>query len=231
DLLDENDLIQECLSQNKRLIDHLIQSTVMNELLQYIIHLPSEQIDERKRFRYSHVVSELLSGDFQRIQDTLLQQTNLDTLYSFLTLNETKQNDDEPIVNPILASYFSRIMITLIIRRPQEILAYLKSKETFKDDILKHLDTTSIMNILYRLISDSGEYRSDAIQWYEQINMIDSIIERFLQSNSSSVHVNAVNLLNDFVRFGIDQTAFDDGMMMNNNQNILMNDKWNNDAK
>ncbi|CAF0914316.1 unnamed protein product [Didymodactylos carnosus] len=224
DLLDENDLIQECLSQNKRLIDHLVQSTVMNELLQYIIHLPSEQIDERKRFRYSHVVSELLSGDFQRIQDTLLQQTNLDTLYSFLTLNETKQNDDEPIVNPILASYFSRIMITLIIRRPQEILAYLKSKETFKDDILKHLDTTSIMDILYRLISDSGEYRSDAIQWYEQINMIDSIIERFLQSNSSSVHVNAVNLLNDFVRFGIDQTAFDDGMMMNNNQNILMND-------
>ncbi|CAF4094345.1 unnamed protein product, partial [Didymodactylos carnosus] len=38
DLLDENDLIQECLSQNKRLIDYLTQSTVMNELLQYIIH-------------------------------------------------------------------------------------------------------------------------------------------------------------------------------------------------
>ncbi|CAF0761117.1 unnamed protein product [Didymodactylos carnosus] len=225
DLLDENDLIQECLSQNKRLIDYLTQSTVMNELLQYIIHLPSEEINERKRFRYSHVVSELLSGDFQRIQDTLLEQTNLDTLYTFLTLNETKQENNEPLLNPILASYFSRIMITLIIRRPQEILEYLKSKETFKDDILKHLDTTSIMDILYRLISDSGEYRSDAIQWYEQINMIDSIIEQFLQSNSSSVHVNAVNLLSDFIRFGIDQTTFDDGIVTNNNNpNILMSE-------
>src|SRR5580700_278267 len=84
DFLDESDLIQECLTQNKRLIDYLVQPNVMNELISHLITRPRDD-----NFHNAHVVSELLSGDFQRIQETLLEKEHLDFLYSFLLSNET----------------------------------------------------------------------------------------------------------------------------------------------
>ncbi|CAF4436000.1 unnamed protein product, partial [Rotaria magnacalcarata] len=52
DFLDENDLIQECLNQNKRLLDYLIQENVMSELIHHVITLPSDN-----NFRYANIIS------------------------------------------------------------------------------------------------------------------------------------------------------------------------------
>jgi hypothetical protein len=194
DFLDENDLIQECLTQNKRLIDYLIQPNIMNELIGHVIKCPTDD-----NFRNAHVVSELLSGDFQRIQDSLLEKEHLDLLYSFLLSN------DQSMLNPILASYFSRILMTLIIRKPNEILNYLKTCETFKEDFLRHLDSSSITDVLYRLIADCGEQRSEAIRWYENMNLIDGLIQQLLIAESTYVQMNIVNLLCEFLRLAFDQ--------------------------
>lgn len=193
DFLDETDLIQECLNQNKRLLDYLVQTNVMKELVHQVITLPSDE-----NFRNANVVSELLSGDFQRIQESLLEKESLDLLYSFLTSNEQT-------LNPILASYFSRIMTTLIIRKSNETLQYLKTRETFKEDFFRHLDTTSMTDILYRLIADSSEQRSEAIKWYEEINLIDGLVQQFLLTESKSVQINVANLLSEFLRLAYDQ--------------------------
>jgi len=127
DFLDENDLIQECLNQNQRLIDYLVDKTIMPQLIEQIINLPKDE-----NFRNANVVSELLSGDFPRIQESLLMKENFDLFYSFLT------SSNQPILNPILASYFSRIINMLIIRKTNDIIDYLKERETFKDDFLNN---------------------------------------------------------------------------------------------
>jgi hypothetical protein len=197
DFLDENDLIQECLTQNKRLIDYLVQENIMNELIEQIIKCPTDD-----NFHNAQVVSELLSGDFQRIQETLLEKEHFDLLYSFLFSNST---DNQLILNPILASYFSRILTTLIIRKPNELISYFKSRETFKNDFFNHLYSTSITDVLYRLIADCGEQRSEAIKWYEDINLIDDLIEQLLRTDSNYVQMNIVNLLSEFLRLAFDQ--------------------------
>jgi serine/threonine-protein phosphatase 6 regulatory subunit 3 len=194
DFLDENDLIQECLNQNPRLLDYLVQTNVMNELIHHVITLPKDD-----NFRNANIISELLSGDFQRIQETLLEQEHLEFLYTFLS------STDNETLNPILASFFARIINTLIIRRPNEIIKFLKSREKFKDEFLHHLDSTSITDILYRLISDSGEQRSNTIQWYEDMNLIDGLIQQFLITESKSVQINITNLLSEFLRLAFDQ--------------------------
>ncbi|CAF5128762.1 unnamed protein product, partial [Rotaria magnacalcarata] len=148
DFLDENDLIQECLTQNNRLLDYLVQENIMKQLIGCIKQCPTDN-----NFHNAQVVSELLSGDFQRIQEKLLEKEHLNLLYSFLLCHET---NDRSTLNPILASYFSRIIMTLVIRRPQELITYLKSRETFKNDFFRHLDSTSITDVLYRLIADCG---------------------------------------------------------------------------
>lgn len=198
DFLDESDLIQECLNQNKRLLDYLIQENVMQELIRHVITLPNDN-----NFRYATAVSELLSGDFQSIQEKLLEKPNLDLLYSFLIINNET-------LNPILASYFSRIITSLINRKPNDILQYFKSCETFKHDFFRHLDSTSITYILFRLIVDCGEQRSDTIKWYEDINLIDDLMQQFLTTESDSVQTNVANLLNDFLRLAFDDQIGND---------------------
>jgi hypothetical protein len=197
DFLNENDLIQECLTQNKRLIDYLVQQNIMNELIEQIIKCPTDD-----NFHNAQVASELLSGDFQRIQEALLEKEHLDLLYSFLFSNST---DNQSILNPILASYFSRILTTLIIRKSNELINYLKSRETFKNDFFNHLYSTSITDILYRLIADCGEQRAEAIKWYEDMNLIDGLIEQLLITDSNYVQMNLVNLLSEFLRLAFDQ--------------------------
>ncbi|CAF3056053.1 unnamed protein product [Rotaria socialis] len=198
DFLDENDLIQECLNQNKRLLDYLIQENVMSELIHHVITLPNDN-----NFRYANTVSELLSGDFQCIQETILEKRNLDLLYSFLIINNET-------LNPILASFFSRIISTLINRKPNEIIDYLKSRETFKDDFFRHLDSTSITDILFRLISDCGEQRSDTIKWYEDINLIDGLMQQILITESCCVQSNIATLFSEFLRLAFDQQTGND---------------------
>ncbi|CAF3409258.1 unnamed protein product [Rotaria socialis] len=197
DFLDENDLIQECLTQNDRLLDYLVQENIMKQLIGCIKLCPTDN-----NFHNAQVVSELLSGDFQRIQEKLLEKENLDLLYSFLLSHEP---NDRSTLNPILASYFSRIIMTLVIRRPQELITYLKSRETFKNDFFRHLDSTSITDVLYRLIADCGEQRSQAIKWYEDINLIDGLIEQLLTTESAYIQMNIVNLLGEFIRLAFDQ--------------------------
>ena len=200
DLFDENNLIQECLNQNQRLFDYLIQTNVMNEIIYHVITMPNDN-----NFHNANIATELLSGDFQSIQDTLIEKTNLDLLYSFLLLNNNET------LNPILASYFSRIITTLIIRKPNELINYIKSRKTFKTDFFHHLYSTSITDILYHLVSDSGEYRSDMIKWYEDINLIDGLIEEFLITESKSAQINITNLFSEFLRLAFDQQIGTDG--------------------
>ena len=200
DFLDESDLIQECLNQNQRLLDFLVQPTTMKELIQQVIALP-----ETNDFHNANVVSELLSGDFQRIQESLLTKEHLDILYSFLL------TDKSTTLNPILASYFARILITLIIRKPVELIDYLRSRSTFKEDFISRLDSTSISDILYRLIADSADQRSSTIQWYEEINLIDDLMKEFRETNSTSIQINIGNLLSEFLRLAFDQPNASDG--------------------
>ena len=196
DFLDESDLIQECLTQNPRLIDYLVQKEVMKELIEKMITCPTDE-----NFHNAQVVSELLSGDFPRIHERLLEQEYLDLLYSFLPSNSTDH------LNPILASYFARVLTTLIIRNPNEILTYFKSCPNFKKDFFNHLYSTSITDVLHRFIADFGEQRTEAIAWCEDIHIMDEMIEQFLNTDSIYVQMNIVNLLSEFLRLAFDQPS------------------------
>ena len=193
DFLDETDLVQECLNQNQRLLDYLVQKNIMNQLIHHLLTYPSDD-----NFRYANVISELLSGDFQRIQESLLEKENLDHLYSFLTNNQQE-------LNPILASFFARIINTLIVRKTNEIVQYFRQCERFPEDFFRHLNTTSISDILYRLVVDSNEQRSEVIKWYEEINLIDGLIQAFLRAESDSAQMNIANLLSEFLRLAFEQ--------------------------
>lgn len=89
----------------------------MEELVTLITVEPSVNIEERSRFKYPNIACELLTCDVPALNERLASdETLLAKLYNFL--------DSEPPLNPLLASFFSKIMGVLIAKRSEQVFTY-----------------------------------------------------------------------------------------------------------
>ncbi|ETE62396.1 Serine/threonine-protein phosphatase 6 regulatory subunit 2, partial [Ophiophagus hannah] len=114
ELMDEDDVLQECKAQNRRLVDFLCRQPCMEELVQLISREPPLDVDEKVRFKYPNTACELLTSDVPQISDRLGGDEALwDVLYGFL--------DQEPPLNPLLASFFSKTIGSLIARKAEQV--------------------------------------------------------------------------------------------------------------
>uniref|UniRef100_A0A8C5TBR5 Uncharacterized protein n=1 Tax=Malurus cyaneus samueli TaxID=2593467 RepID=A0A8C5TBR5_9PASS len=83
-------------------------------------------------------------SDVPQINDKLGgDETLLNILYDFL--------DHEPPLNPLLASFFSKTIGNLIARKTET--GRDGKKDKFLSLVLKHIDTSAMMDLLLRLIS------------------------------------------------------------------------------
>ena len=81
---------------------------------------------------YQTTVSELVNADSEEVGKSLVESEDLlDLLMSIL------HNDQQ--LNPLLASFFSKIFGGLLKHHPEQTWNYLKNKEDLMDDIIKHL--------------------------------------------------------------------------------------------
>lgn len=89
----------------------------LNQLIENSIELPSEELNENERFKYSTISCELLISDIPAINDSLIQnEAILEKLYSFLASN------NQSTINPLMASYFSKIFGCLISRKTEQVI-------------------------------------------------------------------------------------------------------------
>uniref|UniRef100_A0A8C8RKY6 Protein phosphatase 6 regulatory subunit 2 n=1 Tax=Pelusios castaneus TaxID=367368 RepID=A0A8C8RKY6_9SAUR len=115
ELMDEDDILQECKAQNRKLLDFICQQHCMEELVNLITHEPPLDMEEKVRFKYPNTACELLTSDVPQINDKLGgDETLLNILYDFL--------DHEPPLNPLLASFFSKTIGNLIARKTEQVV-------------------------------------------------------------------------------------------------------------
>ncbi|XP_064618233.1 serine/threonine-protein phosphatase 6 regulatory subunit 3-like isoform X3 [Liolophura sinensis] len=199
ELMDEDDILQECKAQNRKLIDFLIREDNMEEMVKLITEEPSSDADEKNRYKYPNTACELLTSDVSQINDKLADdQTLIDKLYGFL--------ESEKPLNPLLASFFSKVMGLLITRKSQMIFDYLKAKDDFVRTLMYHLGTSAIMDLLLRLITciDSPEVRTAMINWLNEQNIVDKLVARIIPSEDEEVHYNASQSLCDIIKLSRD---------------------------
>ncbi|XP_049986374.1 serine/threonine-protein phosphatase 6 regulatory subunit 2 isoform X2 [Alexandromys fortis] len=159
ELMDEDDILQECKAQNQKLLDFLCRQQCMEELVNLITQDPPLDMEEK--------ISDRLGED----------ESLLNLLYDFL--------DQEPPLNPLLASFFSKTIGNLIARKTEQVIMFLKKKEKFISLMLKHIGTSALMDLLLRLVS-----------CVEPVGLRQEVLHR--QSNASQA-------LCDIIRLGRDQ--------------------------
>lgn len=205
ELLNEDSILQELKSQNKKLIEFLTRPDILEEMITLITTEPSEDTDERIRFRHPNIVCELLTVDLPFFAEKIINDENLlSKLYSFL--------ESDPPLNPLLASFFSRTMGTLVTRGQEQnwysyqficlnLLEFLKNKGTCIPLLMKHLGTSAIMDLTLKLVTNitEVEMRKNALRWLDSQELVQSIIGLLDPSVDADRHSSASQLLCDII--------------------------------
>ena len=181
DLLDESDLIQELKQHNTKLIEYLREDKILEKLLEYVVapkpeapvseepEVTEEKAEEeskgkghsfsksrgaedeedekeKKRNRYAYVSAEVLSSDNWSICEALMEnQGLLRKFWEFMKL---------PIpLDPLQASYFTKVNEALLDKKTEEMLDLFKSLDNAVNDMLQHVDAPMVMDLLLKIIS------------------------------------------------------------------------------
>ncbi|XP_022374561.1 serine/threonine-protein phosphatase 6 regulatory subunit 2 isoform X2 [Enhydra lutris kenyoni] len=200
ELMDEDDVLQECKAQNQKLLGFLCRQHCMEELVSLITRDPPLDMEEKVRFKYPNTACELLTCDVPQINDRLGgDETLLNLLYDFL--------DHEPPLNPLLASFFSKTIGNLIARKTEQVIQFLRKKDGFVGLVLKHLGTSALMDLLLRLIScvEPAGLRRDVLHWLNEEKIIQRLVQLIHPSQDEDRQSNASQTLCDIIRLGREQ--------------------------
>lgn len=74
---------------------------------------PSKELDESEQYKYPNLACELLTSDLPALNERLVSEDILNKLYKFL--------ENDPPLNPLLSSYFSRTLSILISRKSEQV--------------------------------------------------------------------------------------------------------------
>ncbi|GMI92008.1 hypothetical protein like AT1G30470 [Hibiscus trionum] len=197
ELLDEDEIIQECKALNGRLINFLREKAQVEQLLRYIVVKPPEDADNKRTFKFPFISCELFTCEVDIILKTLVEDEELmNLLFSFLDSNHSHSTP--------LAGYFSKVVICLLLRKTLPFLQYVKGHQEIVKRLVDLIGITSVMEVLIRLIgADEHMYSNykESMQWIEDTDVLEMIADKFSSSDSAEVHANAAETLCAITRF------------------------------
>ncbi|XP_019257086.1 PREDICTED: serine/threonine-protein phosphatase 6 regulatory subunit 3-like isoform X2 [Nicotiana attenuata] len=191
ELLDEEEIIQECKALNSRLINFLRDRAQVEQLLRYIVEEPSEDADNKRKFKFPFIASEIFTCEIDVILKTLVEEEELmNLLFSFLEPSRPH--------SALLAGYFSKVVICLMLRKTVPLMNYVQAHHDVFRQMVDLIGITSIMEVLVRLVgADDQIYpnTSDVMQWLTDSNLLEMIVDKLSPSSPPEVHANAAETL------------------------------------
>ncbi|XP_036765130.2 serine/threonine-protein phosphatase 6 regulatory subunit 1 isoform X3 [Manis pentadactyla] len=202
ELLDEEDVLQECKVVNRKLLDFLLQPPHLEAMVAWVTQEPPASGEERLRYKYPSVACEILTSDVPQINDALgADESLLNRLYGFLQSSGS--------LNPLLASFFSKVMGILINRKTDQLVSFLRKKDDFVDLLLRHIGTSAVMDLLLRLLTcvERPQLRQDVVNWLNEEKIVQRLIEQIHPSKDDNQHSNASQSLCDIIRLSREQMS------------------------
>ncbi|KAI0399996.1 SAPS-domain-containing protein [Xylaria palmicola] len=125
---------------------------------------------EKKRNRYAYVAAEVLSSDNWSIYESLMEnRALLADFWTFLKLPAP--------LDPLQASYFTKVNESLFDKKTHDMLHLLRSLEDAVPNMLRHVDCPMIMDLLLKIISlERTEDGQGVVEWLYTKDVIPALL-------------------------------------------------------
>ncbi|CAN8241643.1 unnamed protein product [Cochlearia groenlandica] len=191
ELLDEEEIIQECKALNSRLINFLKDKARVEQLLRYFVEEPQDDADSKLAFKFPFISCEIFTCEIDVILKTLVEDEKLmDMLFAFLEPNRPH--------SALLAGYFGKVVICLMIRKTPALMNYIKGHPKVFSQLVDLIGITSIMEVLVRLVgADDNVYPNflDVMRYLADSDLLEMIVDKLNPSSSPEVQANAAETL------------------------------------
>ncbi|XP_065175006.1 serine/threonine-protein phosphatase 6 regulatory subunit 2-like isoform X2 [Sycon ciliatum] len=201
EVLDEENVVDE-LRSNRALLDFLTRGDILSEIITLVIEEPPDDLEESVRYKHPHVACNLFSleqSSANALADSIVaDESLLDKLWTFL--------DQDAPLNPLLASFFSRVLLSLLQRKAVVMMEYMSSRDGALRQLLGHIDTSAIMDLILGMVSacDSAPLRRDLVQWFRDAQLVRSLVDLVHPSVDEDKQRNAARALSELVRMCYD---------------------------
>ena len=188
-VMDDEDIIQEGKTQNPKLCDFISIPENLLALVKLITKFPSEEMEEKIRYKYPNIACELLISNMGNISEVLLNEY-FELLTSFL--------DVSPPLNPLFSSFNCKVLNFLCKNKPGDFFSNIRLYSNVIPGLLRHVGTSSCMDLLLQFVTTGEHQHLDFIHWLDDNNLVQSLVSLIRASSSADVCFNASQLLLEF---------------------------------
>uniref|UniRef100_A0A7S0WRG6 Uncharacterized protein n=1 Tax=Chlamydomonas leiostraca TaxID=1034604 RepID=A0A7S0WRG6_9CHLO len=196
ELLDEDDLIQECKSLNGRLVAFLRERSTVEQLVRYLVEPALDADDPKRTYKYPFTACEVFCCEVEAVFNTLLEDAELmQLLFSLLDQPAPLSTSSSSKT----AGYFGRVVGNLLLRKTNEMMQYLQENIGLLEKLVAHVDTTSIADIIKRLVGADEQssilFLPQYAQWLADTNLVELLLAKLAEGSSADAQANAADIL------------------------------------
>ncbi|KAJ3977222.1 SIT4 phosphatase-associated protein-domain-containing protein [Lentinula raphanica] len=212
-LLDEDDLLQECKSQNTRLVDYFQRVDVLGRLLGWVSgEVGAAKFDDdveqqekqgtgttntTNRSKYPYIAAEVLCSEIWSIVETCVSTHPDKLLVPFWNYVLDKAPDELKFGaqnnNSHAAAHFAKVNAVFLGKKPGEMLAFIQSQPEIVGRLLRHIENPSLVDLLVRIIQlDEYAYGYDGavgvLEWLSSEKLIPRLIDMLSPAYPPDIH-------------------------------------------
>ncbi|KAL8922395.1 MAG: hypothetical protein Q9172_003588 [Xanthocarpia lactea] len=145
---------------------------------------------DKARQKNAYIASEILSSETWSIIESLMEnQHHLRTFWEFL--------NREPPLEATVAGYFTKVNETLLDKKTEEMLQFVKNQPNVVQAILKHVDCPMIMDLLLKIISmEKSEGGMGIVDWLQDQELIPLLLRYLSKEYPAATQTSA----GDFIK-------------------------------
>lgn len=125
--------------------------------------------------RFPFAACEVFCCEVEAVFNTMLEEPSLMALLFSLL-------DSPPPLNLKVAGYFGRVVGHLLLRKTSEVMQYLQANPSLLEALIKHVDTTSVADVIKRLVGADDQssmmFVASHTQWLTETQLVEMLVER-----------------------------------------------------
>ncbi|KAJ6101054.1 hypothetical protein N7499_000684 [Penicillium canescens] len=153
--------------------------------------LDQEDLDkvEKNRLKHAYIACEVLSSETWSILESMMANPGyLRDFWGFLRRS--------PPLDSLQASYFTKVNETLLDKKTEEMLEFLKSLDGIVPALLQHVDNPMVMDLLLKIISlEKAEGGQGTVDWLKSQDLIPTLLSFLSPERPASVQTSAGDFL------------------------------------
>ena len=165
----------------------------MEKLVSYMVDRPEPDADARREFKYPYLACEIFCCELDAVFATLCDNDCelFGRVVRFIDTNEE--------LNPMLCSYFGKVVGCVVSRRSQETTKFFQKNTKFLELLVKKIGSLAVAEVLLRLVGAddpgvspmqgmlmSAIHGSDQTGWLAETKLLDMLLDALGEETSES---------------------------------------------